>query len=71
MARSATWRTSCGPTSTSSNRTGRAGSLAEMRCHLFALEALLHAHIDREERFLMPLLADTRAEDVSKSASAT
>jgi hemerythrin-like domain-containing protein len=29
---------------------------AEVRCHLFALEALLRSHIDREERFLIPLL---------------
>jgi hypothetical protein len=29
-----------------------------MRCHLFGLEAILRAHIEREERFLMPLLAD-------------
>lgn len=49
----------------------RAGErLAEMRCHLFALEALVRAHLDREERFLMPLLADERAEDTSKSAPA-
>jgi hemerythrin-like domain-containing protein len=27
-----------------------------MRCHLFGLEALLRAHIEREERFLLPLL---------------
>ena len=46
--------------------------LAEMRCHLFALEALVRAHIDREERFLMPLLADARAEaaGVTPTASA-
>jgi iron-sulfur cluster repair protein YtfE (RIC family) len=31
---------------------------AETRCHLFSLEALLRAHIEREERFLIPLLAD-------------
>jgi hemerythrin-like domain-containing protein len=30
----------------------------ELRCHLFGLEALLRAHVDREERYLMPLLAD-------------
>src|SRR5512143_3141054 len=42
--------------------------LPEMRCHLFALEALVRAHIDREERFLMPLLADERAELSTKSA---
>jgi len=28
----------------------------ETRCHLFSLEALLRAHIEREERFLIPLL---------------
>jgi hemerythrin-like domain-containing protein len=28
----------------------------EVRCHLFGLEALLRAHVEREERFLMPLL---------------
>jgi hemerythrin-like domain-containing protein len=28
----------------------------EARCHLFGLEALLRAHIEREERFLIPLL---------------
>jgi hemerythrin-like domain-containing protein len=36
-----------------------AGDLqAEARCHLFSLEALLRAHIEREERFLIPLLDD-------------
>ena len=30
----------------------------ETRCHLFGLEALLRAHIEREERFLIPLLGD-------------
>jgi iron-sulfur cluster repair protein YtfE (RIC family) len=45
--------------------------LPELRCHLFALEALLHAHIDREERFLMPLLADeSRAEAARTPAPA-
>jgi hemerythrin-like domain-containing protein len=29
---------------------------AEARCHLFGLEALLKAHIEREERYLIPLL---------------
>ena len=28
----------------------------ELRCHLFGLEALLRAHLEREERFLLPLL---------------
>ena len=28
----------------------------ELRCHLFGLEAMLRAHIEREERFLLPLL---------------
>jgi iron-sulfur cluster repair protein YtfE (RIC family) len=29
---------------------------AELRGHLFALEALIRAHIEREEQFLIPLL---------------
>lgn len=33
---------------------------AEARCHLFGLEALLRAHIEREERLLIPLLDDER-----------
>lgn len=32
--------------------------LVDLRCHLFGLEALLRAHIDREERYLIPLLMD-------------
>ena len=32
----------------------------EARCQLFSLEALLRAHLEREERFLIPLLADAR-----------
>ena len=32
--------------------------LTELRCHLFSLEALLRSHIEREERFLIPLLAE-------------
>jgi hemerythrin-like domain-containing protein len=28
----------------------------EVRCHLFALEGLLRAHIEREERYVLPLL---------------
>jgi hemerythrin-like domain-containing protein len=31
---------------------------AESRCHLFSLEALLRAHLEREERFLIPILED-------------
>jgi len=41
------------------NLLGREPSRDEMiepRGHLFALEALLRAHIEREERFLIPLL---------------
>ena len=34
---------------------------AETRCHLFSLEALLRANIEREERFLIPLLDDDRS----------
>lgn len=30
----------------------------EARCRLFGLEALLRAHIEREERFLIPILND-------------
>jgi len=36
-------------------------SRAETRCHLFGLEALLRAHLEREERFLLPLLEEERA----------
>ena len=32
--------------------------LAETKCHLFGLEALLRSHIEREERFLIPILAE-------------
>lgn len=34
---------------------------AETRCHLFGLEALLRAHLEREERYLMPLLDEDRS----------
>ncbi len=33
---------------------------AEMRCHVFGLEALVRAHIQREEQFLIPLLDEQR-----------
>jgi hypothetical protein len=36
---------------------------AESRCHLFSLEALLRAHIEREERFLIPLLDEDGVSD--------
>ncbi len=32
--------------------------LSDLRWHLFTLEVLLRAHIEREERFLMPILAN-------------
>ena len=32
------------------------GDDPSIRCHLFGLEALLRAHVEREERFLLPLL---------------
>ena len=32
------------------------GLVDEVRCHLFGLEAMLRAHVEREERFLLPLL---------------
>jgi hemerythrin-like domain-containing protein len=38
----------------------RGDQLSEIRCHLFSVEALLRAHIDREERFLIPLLDEDR-----------
>ena len=34
---------------------------AQIRCRLFGLEALLRAHIEREERLLIPILAEERA----------
>jgi len=40
---------------------------AEIRCHLFGLEALLRAHIEREERFLIPLLNEP-AQDAARPA---
>jgi hemerythrin-like domain-containing protein len=50
--------------------TGQAGSgQTQARCHLFGLEALLRAHLEREERYLLPLLdedlAGSQAEDVT------
>jgi hemerythrin-like domain-containing protein len=33
---------------------------SEVGCDLFELEALLRAHLDREERFLLPLLEEER-----------
>jgi hypothetical protein len=38
-----------------------ADNYAETRCHLFSLEALLRSHIEREERFLIPILNDAPA----------
>jgi iron-sulfur cluster repair protein YtfE (RIC family) len=32
---------------------------ADLRCRLFSLEALLRAHVEREERLLLPVLVDT------------
>jgi iron-sulfur cluster repair protein YtfE (RIC family) len=37
---------------------GAREQLAELRCDLFSLEALLRAHVEREERYLIPLLAE-------------
>ena len=39
-------------------RSGAASDQAEIRCHLFSLVALVRAHIEREERFLIPILAE-------------
>ena len=41
---------------------------AETRCHLFSLEALLRAHLEREERFLLPLLAEDAADPLVQRA---
>lgn len=43
---------------------------AEIRCRLFGLEALLRAHIEREERFLVPLLNES-ALDAGRVADAS
>ena len=37
------------------------GRLSELKCHLFGLEALLRAHLEREERYLIPLLEEAAA----------
>jgi Hemerythrin HHE cation binding domain len=42
---------------------------AETRCHLFSLEALVRAHLEREERFLIPLLIDDAPGDGVASPS--
>jgi iron-sulfur cluster repair protein YtfE (RIC family) len=41
---------------------------AETRCHLFGLEALLRAHIEREERYLIPLLEGDRTPGQASNA---
>jgi hemerythrin-like domain-containing protein len=38
-----------------------ATAIEEVRSHLFAYEALLRTHIDREEQLLLPVLADGAA----------
>jgi hemerythrin-like domain-containing protein len=42
---------------------------AEARCHLFSLEALVRAHIEREERFLIPLLEEDRSSSRAQELS--
>jgi hemerythrin-like domain-containing protein len=42
----------------------------ESRCRLFALEALLRAHIEREERYLIPLLGNDLTLDGRSTAVA-
>ncbi|HTS14892.1 MAG TPA: hemerythrin domain-containing protein [Candidatus Sulfotelmatobacter sp.] len=37
---------------------GKPTQLPELKCHLFSLEALLRAHLEREERYLIPLLEE-------------
>lgn len=41
------------------------GDHGETRCHLFSLVALVRAHIEREERFLIPILTETDAPGVA------
>jgi iron-sulfur cluster repair protein YtfE (RIC family) len=51
-------------------RGAQGGDKAETRCHLFSLEALVRAHLEREERFLIPLLVDDRLpRDADRSAA--
>ena len=38
-----------------------ASTIPEVRAHLFAYEALLRTHIDREEQLLLPVLVDDAA----------
>lgn len=40
------------------SRQQQVSDYGETRCHLFSLVALVRAHIEREERFLIPILAD-------------
>ena len=42
-------------------RGAQGGDRAETRCHLFSLEALVRAHLEREERVLIPLLEAERS----------
>ena len=44
--------------------------LPDLRCHLFGLEALLRAHIEREERYLIPLLTDDSSGAADDATSA-
>jgi hemerythrin-like domain-containing protein len=43
--------------------------ILDMQGHLFALEALLRAHIEREERFLVPLLETAVDETATRGRS--
>ena len=40
---------------------GASARLVDVKCHLFSLEALVRAHLEREERYLVPLLEDETA----------
>ena len=37
---------------------GASTHLRDLKCHLFGLEVLVRAHLEREERYLIPLLED-------------
>jgi len=51
----------------------RAGSdpKADLRCRLFGLEALLLAHVEREERFLIPILSDDREVSLTETLASS
>ena len=43
--------------------------VAEVRCHLFTLVALLRAHLDREDQQILPLVAEPREPGAARRAA--